>query len=79
FDQEILYQNLIEDISLSIDNSSDTERNFKQHISKNFLGIETLKALYLNDFTAIDKNKIEQINDNNEIIRHIFCIPKHFY
>ncbi|ORU51874.1 hypothetical protein ACC68_00170 [Francisella tularensis subsp. holarctica] len=79
FDQEILYQKLIEDISLSIDNSSATERNFKQHFSKNFLGIETLKALYLNDFTAIDNNKIEQINANNEIIRHIFCIPKHFY
>ncbi|MDE4945253.1 hypothetical protein NAI65_14230, partial [Francisella tularensis subsp. holarctica] len=76
--QEILYQKLIEDISLSIDMSSATERNFKQHFSKNFLGIETLKALSLNDFTAIDNNKIELINANNEIIRHIFCIPKHF-
>ncbi|APC92186.1 MULTISPECIES: hypothetical protein [Francisella] len=79
FDQGTLYQKLTEDISLSIDNSSATQRDFKQHFSKNFLGIETLKALYLNDFAAIDSSKIEQINANNEIVRHIFCIPKHFY
>lgn len=79
FDTETLYQNLIEDISHSIDNSSATERNFCEHLSKNFLGIETLKALYLNNFKELDNDAIKQININNEIIRHIFCIPKHFY
>ena len=79
FDNELLYKHLIEDISHSIDNSSTTERDFFKHIPKNFLGIETLKAKYLNNFNEIDKEKIQQLNINNEIVRHIFCIPKHFY
>lgn len=79
FDNETLYQNLIDDISNAIDNSSTTERDFNDHISKSFLGIETLKVLYLNNFKEFDKNIIKQININNEIIRHIFCMPKHFY
>lgn len=79
FDTESLYNNLVDDISHSIDNSSNTERNFNDHISKNFLGIEILKALYLNDFKLVDKEAIKQININNEVARHIFCMPKHFY
>ncbi|AIT09376.1 hypothetical protein LO80_04940 [Candidatus Francisella endociliophora] len=79
FDTETLYKNLVDDISHSIDNSSATERDFNKHISKNFLGIETLKVLYLNNFKELDKDIIKQMNINNEIVRHIFCIPKHFY
>ncbi|MEY8702728.1 hypothetical protein AB4F11_07045, partial [Francisella philomiragia] len=63
----------------SIDNSRATERNFESHISNNFAGIETLKMMYLNDFAATDSSTIEQLNINNEIVRHIFCMPKHFY
>ena len=79
FDNDLLYNHLVDDISHSIDNSSVTERNFNDHISKNFLGIEILKASYLNNFTEIDENVIKHINVNNEIARHIFCMPKHFY
>ncbi|AJC48205.1 hypothetical protein SD28_00265 [Allofrancisella guangzhouensis] len=79
FDKNILYKNLITDIHYSIENSSNTERNFPMHVYKNFLGIETLKALFLNDFRDINYDNIKQINANNEVIRHIFCIPKHFY
>ncbi|WP_395167385.1 hypothetical protein [Francisella salimarina] len=79
FDAKILYKHLADDIGTSIDSSSATERDFNQHISNNFLGIETLKATYLNDFAAIDESLIRQVNINNEIIRHIFCMPKHFY
>lgn len=79
FDAKTLYKHLADDISTSIDNSSATERNFKGHISNNFLGIETLKMMYLNDFAATDESLIKQVNINNEIIRHIFCMPKHFY
>jgi hypothetical protein len=79
FDSDALYENILQDISISIDNSSATERDFKNHTAKNFLGVETLKALYLNDFKEVDTKIIEAINTNNEIIRHIFCMPKHFY
>ncbi|WP_150463582.1 hypothetical protein [Francisella sp. XLW-1] len=79
FDAKTLYKHLVDDIGTSIDSSSATERDFNQHISNNFLGIETLKATYLNDFAAIDESLIRQVNINNEIIRHIFCMPKHFY
>lgn len=79
FNNNTLYDYLIEDVSHSIENSSNTERDFIAHIHKNFVGIETLKALYLNNFDDIDKQQIAQINANNEIVRHIFCMPKHFY
>lgn len=79
FDNDLLYKHLIDNISHSIDNSSATERNFVDHISNSFLGIETLKANFLTDFKEIDENAIKQINTNNEIARHIFCMPKHFY
>ena len=79
FDNDLLYKHLIDDISYSIDNSSATERNFVDHISNSFLGIEILKASYLSDFVEINKDAIRQLNINNEITRHIFCIPKHFY
>ncbi|QIW09457.1 hypothetical protein [Francisella sp. LA112445] len=79
FDNDLLYKHLVDDISHSIDNSSATERSFSDHISKNFLGIEILKANYLNNFTKIDEDTIKQLNTNNEIVRHIFCMPKHFY
>ena len=32
-----------------------------------------------NDFKEYNNTIIKQINANNEIARHIFCIPKHFY
>jgi len=79
FDKDTLYNHLVEDVSHTIENSSTTERDFTNHIYKNFLGIEFLKALYLNDFKEYDADAIKQINANNEIARHIFCIPKHFY
>ncbi|MFC4892432.1 hypothetical protein ACFPDQ_05145 [Pseudofrancisella aestuarii] len=79
FDKDLLYKNIINDITHSIENSSQSERDFNNHIKVNFLGIETLKALYLNNFDKIDQATIEQINKNNEIIRHIFCMPKHYY
>jgi hypothetical protein len=79
FDNDLLYKHLVDDISHSIDNSSATQRNFSDHVSKNFLGIEILKANYLNNFTKIDEDAIKQLNTNNEIVRHIFCMPKHFY
>lgn len=79
FDKDLLYKNIINDITHSIENSSQTERDFNNHIRGNFLGIETLKALYLNNFKEVDSTTIEQINKNNEIIRHIFCMPKHYY
>lgn len=79
FDTDLLYKHLIDDISHSIDNSSSTERSFIDHISKSFLGIEILKASFLNNFSKFNVDDIKQININNEIVRHIFCIPKHFY
>ncbi|ASG67321.1 hypothetical protein fh0823_26230 [Francisella halioticida] len=79
FDNNLLYNYLVGDISHSIDNSSTTERNFEDHISKNFLGIEILKANYLNNFSKTDEDTIKQLNINNEIVRHVFCMPKHFY
>ncbi|QIV96407.1 hypothetical protein EDC55_10461 [Allofrancisella inopinata] len=79
FDKNTLYKHLIVDISYSLENSSKTERDFYSHIYNNFLGIETLKALFLNDFNDVNIDDIKQLNANNEIIRHIFCIPKHFY
>lgn len=79
FNKDTLYDYLVEDVSHSIENSSNTERSFKEHIYKNFVGIETLKALYLNNFVEVDPSQIAQINANNEIVRHIFCMPKHFY
>ncbi|KEI34753.1 hypothetical protein FRA_48c14280 [Francisella sp. W12-1067] len=79
FDKKILYKHLTADISYSIENSSKTERDFYFHIYNNFLGIETLKALFLNNFNDVNIDDVKQSNANNEIIRHIFCIPKHFY
>ena len=79
FDKDTLYSYLVEDISHTIENSSVTERAFIDHIYKNFIGIESLKALYLNDFNEPDLATIEQLNANNEIARNLFCIPKHFY
>ncbi len=79
FDQEILYHHLVEDVSHSIENSSNTDRDFFTHIYKNFIGIETLKALYLKDFNEPDLATIKQLNANNEIARNLFCMPKHFY
>ena len=79
FDSKVLYKNLINDIGHSIDNSSQTDRDFTQHIQQNFLGIETLKMLWLSNFEEIDDALAKQLNVNNEIVRHIFCMPKHFY
>jgi hypothetical protein len=79
FDRELLYKNLIEDISHAIENSSKEDRVFLEHIEKSYLGIETLKASYLNDFKAFDMNIVKQLNKNNEIIRNIFQMPKHYY
>lgn len=79
FEKDTLYDYLVEDVSHTIENSSATERDFTDHIYKNFVGVESLKALYLNDFKEIDIDIIKQINANNEIARHIFCMPKHFY
>ena len=79
FDKDTLYNYLVEDVSHTIENSSTTERDFIDHIYKNFIGIESLKALYLNNFKEFDNDIIKQINANNEIARHFFCMPKHFY
>ena len=79
FDKDTLYNYLVEDVSHTIENSSITERDFTNHIYKNFIGIEYLKALYLNNFKECDIDVIKQINANNEIARHLFCMPKHFY
>ena len=79
FDKDILYNHIVEDVTHTIENSSNTDRNFIEHIYKNFIGIETLKALYLNGFNEPNQTAIKQINANNEIVRHLFCMPKHFY
>jgi len=79
FDKELLYKNLIEDISHAIENSSNEDRVFLEHIEKSYLGIETLKASYLNDFKTFDISIVKQLNINNEIIRNIFQMPKHYY
>lgn len=79
FNKDVIYDYLVEDSSHTIENSSSTEKDFATHIYKNFIGIESLKALYLNDFKEFDSTIIKQINANNEIARHLFCIPKHFY
>ena len=79
FDKDTLYNHLVEDVGHTIENSSSTERDFANHIYKNFVGVESLKALYLNDFNEYNNTIIKQINTNNEIARHIFCMPKHFY
>ncbi len=79
FDKNTLYNYLVEDVSHTIENSIATERDFIKHIYKNFIGIESLKALYLNDFKEFDNTLVEQINANNEIARHLFCMPKHYY
>ena len=79
FDNETLYNLLHKDINIAIDNSSVEERNFIEHCKKSYFGIEKLKAIYLLDSKDVDDKIIEQINLNNEICRHIFCIPKHYY
>ncbi|GAB4222987.1 MAG: hypothetical protein Kow0076_5010 [Francisella sp.] len=79
FTKEILYQKLITDINFSINSHYLNSKDIYNYFANKFLGIETLKALYLNNFNNINHNEILQINANNEIIRHIFCIPKHFH
>ena len=78
FDNEILHKHLSADINHSFANELD-EKGFMHHAQNNFLGIETLKAMYLSDFGEVNSDTIKQLNINNEIVRNIFCMPKHFH